>query len=245
MNLCLDIGNTRTKAAIFDPKGALVQLKITETTTKEYLNVIIDEFSVSNCIVSSVKIPNLIIEKHLADKLDFFIKLTDTTPIPIQNDYDTPKTLGKDRLAAIIGATTYYPSANVLVIDAGTCVTYDFMDEKNSYKGGGISPGIQMKFKALHHFTDQLPLVPFGGIGNLIGTDTRTSILSGVVWGMIAEVDGIIAHYRSFVPTLNVLLTGGDTDFFVGKLKNEIFAAPNLVLEGLNKIINYNVSKAL
>ncbi len=245
MNLCLDIGNTRTKAAIFNKKGTLVKLKIFDELTRALLDGFIREHTVYNCIVSSVKIPNAFIEEWLKNHLDYFIKLSHKTPIPIQNDYATPNTLGKDRLAAIIGATAYYPSENVLVIDAGTCITYDFMNEKKSYKGGGIAPGIQMKFKALYQFTDQLPLVPFDELGNLIGHDTRTSILSGVAWGTIAEVDGIIDRYRSFAPTLKVLLTGGDTNFFVGKLKNEIFAAPNLVLEGLNQIINYNVSKAL
>ncbi|MBK6986183.1 MAG: type III pantothenate kinase [Bacteroidetes bacterium] len=163
------------------------------------------------------------------------------TKIPLTNLYQSASTLGSDRLAASIGAYYLYPNANVLVIDAGTCIKYNFTNSKNEYLGGGISPGIQMKFKALQTFTSKLPLVEVDfSYNELIGNNTQNSILSGVLNGTIAEIDGVIDYYKlKFTDTICVL-TGGDSEYLAKRLKNSIFAHQNLVLKGLNDILNFN-----
>lgn len=165
-----------------------------------------------------------------------------TTPIPFKNCYQSAATLGSDRIAAAVGAFTLYPSCNVLVIDAGTCIKYNFTNNHNEYLGGGISPGLQMRFKALHQFTSKLPLVEFNSETiSLIGNTTQQSIISGVVKGTIAEIDGIINEYKNQYPDLVCVITGGDSEYLCKQLKNSIFANQNLVLKGLNDILNYNL----
>ncbi len=241
--LCLDLGNTRIKAAIFEG-NELSSLQIYETLGAKELKDLIQKHQIQHSIISSVRnhSPHY---KELLQSCDTFIELSHLTSIPIQNNYGTPQTLGKDRLAAAIGAVALYPNSNLLVIDAGTCITFDFIDHEHIYHGGSISMGINMRFKALHTFTDQLPLIERQTIGNLIGRNTRQSILNGVIGGTIAELDGFIEQYRSQYTPLTVLITGGDARFFDTKLKSEIFACPNLVLLGLNKILDYNVAKDL
>lgn len=161
--------------------------------------------------------------------------------LPFKNLYGTPETLGADRVAAVAGAFALFPRKNCLVIDTGTCITYDFLDFDGNYQGGGISPGLQMRFRALNQFTAKLPLVEKVDETELIGTDTRHSILSGVLHGTVAEVEGIITKYRQKHGELQVIMCGGDTKFFESKLKEHIFAVANLVLIGLNRILLYNI----
>ncbi len=166
--------------------------------------------------------------------------MTSLTKVPLINRYKTPETLGKDRLALAVGAVTKFPGENILAIDAGTTITYEFITNNNEYLGGAISPGIKMRFKALNNFTGKLPLITEIETDHLIGHDTKTSIQSGVLNGVIKEIDGIIDEYKNRFGALKVLVTGGDYIYFVKKLKNSIFATPNLVLEGLNKILIFN-----
>jgi type III pantothenate kinase len=165
------------------------------------------------------------------------------TTVPIINNYGSPETLGKDRLAGVIGAKHWMPNSNILVIDAGTAITYDLVTANGEFLGGGISPGIAMRYKALHTFTGRLPLLDYYGDAELIGTDTASSIHSGVLNGAVAEMEGIIKGYQPLYPGLKIILTGGDHNYFDKRLKIKTFAALNLVLEGLNLILNFNIEK--
>ena len=166
--------------------------------------------------------------------------LSEKTPLPIINNYKTSLTLGKDRLAAVVGASVLYPGKDVLVFDAGTCLTIDFINSDKEYVGGRISPGIEMRYNALHTFTDKLPLIKSEKNTLVIGNDTKTSIISGVQQGILAEVKTIISEYKSKNTDTVFVFTGGDSFYFEKELKNSIFANPNLVLIGLNEILDYN-----
>jgi type III pantothenate kinase len=240
MNLCIDIGNTQSKVAVFNGQQELQYLARHQHLDVSLLAHYINSYSIKNSILSSVANHAPSLESYLQAHTNF-IRLTHTTPIPIHNHYATPSTLGRDRIAAVIGGYSIYPNSALLVIDAGTCITYDYLNHKREYKGGGISPGMHIKFKALHTFTSQLPLIQTNQIGELIGNTTSNAIISGVMWGTVAEVDGIIERYKVLNANLKVLVTGGDALFFDAKLKNKIFVLPNLVLQGLNKILIYNV----
>ena len=152
-----------------------------------------------------------------------------------------PKTLGKDRLAAVVGAFALYSGENTLVIDAGTCIKYDLITLKGVYSGGSISPGINMRFQGLHTFTAQLPLLEKKAVRNLIGSNTTTAIRTGVQLGAILEMEGFIKKYEDQFGRINVILTGGDANYFANNLKSKIFVNHQLVLIGLNKILNHNV----
>lgn len=246
MHLIIDIGNTRSKVALFY-KDQILSLQIFDELTIEKLNPLFEEIEkihaekgpIRASILSSVRQDNESIQLLLKQKSSF-IELNASIPLPIKVLYKTPETLGNDRIALTVGATIYFPSSNVLVIDAGTCITYDFVSAKNEYFGGGISPGIMMRYKALHTFTDKLPLVNNLSPADLIGQSTQMSIQSGVMNGVLAEADGIIDKYKALFPDLKTIVTGGDTYYFDKNLKNDIFANSNLVLEGLNRILNYN-----
>jgi type III pantothenate kinase len=169
-----------------------------------------------------------------------FILLDAETPVPVINLYKTPQSLGKDRIAAVTGAWSLFPGKNILVIDAGTCITYDFLTKNGEYLGGGISPGIRMRFRAMHTFTGKLPLIEPGDFDELIGRSTDESLLSGVNNGVTAEIRELIRLYTDKFDELMVVITGGDHQFLHNKLKINIFAVPDLVLLGLNEIFDYN-----
>lgn len=241
MNLVIDIGNTRVKAALF--KGNLlleykVYAKVTDLLSdSSFIN------QAKNAIVGSVVDELKDFYKELNQIIPTLV-FTSETKIPLTNLYQSLSTLGSDRLSASVGAYYLYPNANVLVIDAGTCIKYNFTNSKNEYLGGGISPGIQMRFKALHQFTSKLPFIePDFSDTALMGTNTKNSILSGVLNGSIAEIDGIINEYKTHFSDTIFVLTGGDSEFLAKRLKNSIFAHQNLVLIGLNDILNYNLEK--
>ena len=170
------------------------------------------------------------------------LQLDASTPLPFKNRYISKQSLGYDRIAAISGAIDIYPNNNVLVINAGTCITYDLITAENAYLGGGISPGIRMRFKSLHAFTSKLPFIEPNDEQktDLVGADTEKSIMSGVLNGILAEVDGIIDRYKRKFPGLKIIVSGGDYKYFDRNLKNNIFATPNIVLKGLNSIHNFN-----
>jgi type III pantothenate kinase len=172
----------------------------------------------------------------------FVLNLDSQTPLPIQKDYETPATLGADRIAAAVGAGYLYPGEDLVVIDMGTCITYDYLDREARFQGGLISPGLRMRFKAMHTFTQRLPLVEPEPAPPLIGKNTRHAMLSGVMNGLTAEMNGLIAAYRALSPACRVVLCGGDVPFFESLLKPPIFVVPQLVLIGLNRILLHNVA---
>ena len=242
MQLVIDIGNTRVKAALFE--GKELKQNFVFDSTKELIDSgIIEKNPIQNCILASVvnEIGDFISE--LKGRLNVFIFNADT-PTPIKNLYKSAHSLGSDRLAGAVGGNFLYPDRNVLIIDAGTCIKYNFVTNNNQYLGGGISPGLQMRFKAMHTFTSRLPLLEVDEkMDALIGTDSNESIISGAQKGAVAEVDGIIEQYKQQYPDINVVLTGGDVKFFEKRLKNSIFADQNLILKGLNEILEYNLNR--
>jgi len=247
MKLILDFGNTLQKIASFK-NGELEKLKIFEKAkfgnieayiSSNFLNKSINSKSIPAILSSVIKYPDSF-GNFMSENFNF-IELNENTAVPIINKYKTSETLGKDRLAAIVGANHLFPDRNTLAIDCGTCITFDLITEKGEYLGGSISPGIAMRFKALHNFTDKLPLMSYTNFDGLIGATTEESILSGVLNGVVSELEGIIIKYQNKFPDLKVILSGGDINYFDKRLKNNIFAVPNLVLLGLNVILNYNV----
>ena len=249
MKIIIDFGNTLIKVALFYG-DSLIDLRTFPNLPFEQLKSLIDEFEFKNSkykpikyvIISSVvNIPEEIII-YFNSKFNF-VELNSKTALPVTIKYKTPDTLGNDRIAAVVGASGMFPSSDLLIVDAGTCITYDFINSKKQYFGGGISPGINMRFKALNNFTDKLPLVSQSQDVDLIGGTTQDSILSGVLNGVVAEIDGIIDKYKQKYPTLKIIFTGGDVNYFDKKLKNDIFADSNLVLKGLNIVLNHNLEE--
>ena len=239
MNLVIDIGNTRAKLGLF--KGQKMQLReVQDKLTVKYLRSFCQENEVQRVALSTTaKVPEAV-ERYLKKNF-YYLRLTHQTLLPIVNRYQTPKTLGKDRIAGVVGALDRFPGKNCLVVDAGTCMTYDFLDADANYHGGGISPGIAMRLKAMNAFTARLPLVKQHQAPKLLGFSTESSLQSGGQLGAVMEVEGFIRRYRAEFGKINVLLTGGDADFFANNLKTKIFVNSNLVLCGLNKILTYNV----
>lgn len=238
MNLVIDLGNTRTKAALFH--GQQLKEKFIFTVEAELLHFL-QQNEVEHVLISSVSRPagELLPSIKASGKK---IILQAGLPVPVSNNYATPHTLGVDRLAAACGAFAEYPYKNCLVIDAGTCINYEFIDAQGTYQGGAISPGISMRFEAMHKFTARLPLVHVDKEIPLIGDSTETCMQSGVLHGTLAEADGIIDQYMKIYPELVVILCGGDASLFENRLKHRIFVAPDLILKGLNSILLYNVS---
>ena len=200
-----------------------------------------NKYDVKQCILSSVVNDNESLLSVLRSKVAKVIELDHVTPLPIINNYKTPETLGKDRLAAVVGANFIMPNTNVLVIDAGTAITYDFIDANNVYWGGNIAPGITLRLRSLHEFTQKLPLVEVLNESTLLGYDTNSALISGALNGVIFEIDGYINHLKIKYTKLSTFLTGGSIFYFDTKLKSAIFAEKNLVLIGLNRILQYNV----
>jgi type III pantothenate kinase len=237
--LIIDIGNTLQKLAVFEEKK-LIFKEITENLSPSFLSSFIIEHGPFNGIIqSSVVIHDPETEKILIHE-GKFILLTNYTPVPVKNLYETPESLGKDRIAGSVGAWSLFPGRNILIIDAGTCITYDLVNRNGEYLGGGISPGLRMRFKAMNTFTGKLPLIEPDDYDGLIGRSTRESILSGVYNGVLGEIRETIRQYHDSFDELVVFITGGDSEFLHSKLKIDIFAAPELVLFGLNEIFDYN-----
>jgi len=238
MNLIVDQGNSFTKIGIFSDKE-LLHTAIFKQLGKKELESLFELYPVSATILSSVVNPEYEMIEYLKKRSKKFILLDENTPLPIENLYKTPETLGKDRIAVCIGANYLKPNANLLVIDAGTAVTYDVVNAKNQYVGGNISPGLEMRRKALHTFTQKLPLIEMKDSAPMLGTTTDEAILAGIVNGLIYEMEGYISSLSSIYPDLSIFLTGGDLFYFEKKLKNSIFADSNLLLAGLNRILNF------
>ncbi len=240
MNLAIDIGNTRTKIAVFQEEK-LVKGEVFENGTKIQLAPLFKKHGIKNSILSAVSTHEDGLKEFLV-KNSYSVILDTKTPLPVKNLYKTPLTLGRDRIAAAVGAFALYPNENVLAIDIGTAVTYEFINDKAEYHGGGISPGMMLRFKALNAYTTNLPLIAPEQIDFIVGKSTKESILSGVINGIRLEIDSMVNEYQTKYGITRVLLTGGDVPFFETTLKSKIFAIPNLVLIGLNKILQHNVA---
>ena len=237
MKLIIDIGNTAVKAALFEAKQLITSTVFNDCTLQNIL-VFIGKQTISETIISSVKL----VDSDLKQIIQYFDAhlLNESTLLPITIDYETPSTLGKDRIAAIVGASFLFPNQDILVLDAGTCLTIDFINKRKIYKGGRISLGIAMRYKALNQFTSNLPLCEFSDSSMIMGYDTNSSIISGVQQGILAEVREIINIYKMENKDTIIIVTGGDCFFFETELKSSIFAYPFLIMEGLNEILDYN-----
>jgi len=240
-NLVVDIGNTYTKIAVFEQDDLKYDSRNEQPDIKT-IDDVLNEYRIERAIISSVKKEKGEWETILAGKLNV-VYFNAEMATGITNHYLTPKTLGLDRLAAVVGANYLYPQKNNLVIDGGTCITYDYVDAGANYFGGSISPGLNMRYKALNYYTGALPLLHEDAVfNNTSGNDTRGAITSGVQNGIKYELEGFIESYRADKKELNIILTGGNSIFFDTLLKNSIFAPyikiePQLVLKGLNAAI--------
>ncbi|WP_299992696.1 type III pantothenate kinase [uncultured Bacteroides sp.] len=242
MNLVIDIGNTSAKLAIFDG-AALLEVVYDSNQTLERLPGLCSRYDIEQAIVATViDLSESASAQLSALRIPLFCLGADT-PLPVENLYETPETLGYDRMAAVVGACEQFPGRDLLVIDAGTCITYEFVDAAGRYHGGNISPGMQMRFQALHRFTSRLPLVQREGRQLSMGKDTDSAIRAGVLRGMEYEISGYIRALKEKYPELLVFLTGGDDFSFDTNVKSIIFADRFLVLKGLNRILNYNNDK--
>jgi len=247
MDLILDFGNTNQKIALVENQSAQnpdIIIRVLEAhpmvTLPLIQNFIRKHPGIDACILSSVVRHPPSVPRFLEKQFPF-IELNEQTPVPVKNRYQTPETLGKDRLAAAVLGASMFPGENVLVINAGTCITYDFVNDLGEYIGGSISPGMQMRFRALHTFTGKLPLLSFTKISDPIGLNTEDAIQSGVVFGIIHEIEGVAGFYKEKYPGLKVIFSGGDLFYLVKKLKISIFAVPYCVIYGLHQILQFNV----
>ena len=240
MNLVIDVGNTNVKLAVFQG-DKIISSKMGKLESLGYdVAALIKEFkSLKKAIISSVgklkkkdiQIISKQIEVHVLNK---------NSKLPFESKYETPETLGVDRVALVSASTKFYSNSNVLIIDAGTCITYDFITSENIYLGGAISPGIRLRYQSLNNLTANLPLLEKKMPKNIIGNSSKESIHSGVINGILMEIDGAIQEYNKKYKDLTVILTGGDADFLSKRLKSSIFANSNFLLEGLNFILELN-----
>ena len=243
MQLVIDIGNTRLKTAVFKDRE-IIQNDVFENSAAALGAGLFDQYKIQHIIVCSVVNEITDFLDALSQKATVLLFKADT-PIPLSNQYQSKSTLGSDRLAAAVGAYSLYPNQNVLVIDAGTCIKYNFSNAQNEYLGGAISPGLKMRFNALHKDTARLPQLHLNlDYKQYLGTNTDESILSGVQTATLHEVEGFINQYKADYDNLTVLLTGGDANFFEKRLKKPIFADNLLLLKGLNEILLYNLKTA-
>lgn len=239
MNLVIDIGNTRTKFSVMNRGEVLITVPVDELKP-EHIGLLKHEYpELQKAILCSVKDYPVALKAEL-ERFEKFIELDENTPLPVKNLYKTPGTLGKDRIAAAVGAFDLYPETSLLIIDAGTAITYDIVNASGEFLGGNISPGIEMRFQALHTFTGKLPLVKRQPFDRLFGTTTEEAIVAGVQNGVIFEVDKAIDTFKDFYKNLKVIITGGNAEFFERKLKNSFFVNFNLIALGLNRILEHN-----
>ena len=242
MNLILDIGNTKIKLAVFSGSEIIFQESVKDIDFSILENILSDYPKITHSILSSTRKRPLEIKEFLDLKLKKCLILDYTTNLPIINKYLSPKTLGYDRIANATAAHTLFPENNVLVIDAGTAITYDFISFKGEFLGGNISPGAEMRANSLNKYTSNLPLVSLHSETFLLSNNTKEALISGVVNGILFEMDGYISQLNALHSQLKLILTGGDIKLFDKKLKNHIFVDSNLNLKGLNRILQYNVN---
>lgn len=241
MNLIIDEGNTAIKLAVFDDNKRIFFQTFAKNNFQKEIAQVVDFEKIDSCIVASVVKEAEERFSFLKEKIKNLLFVSSQTPMPFVNKYVTPTTLGIDRLALMAGAVSAYPNKNVLVIDAGTCITFDIMTAEGVYLGGAITPGIAMRFKAMHEFTSKLPLITQQDfdIENFIGNSTESCMLSGVYHNVICEIEGVITQYEKKFKDLTTILTGGNHLFLVNNIKNCIFANSFFLLEGLNAILEW------
>ena len=241
MILAVDVGNTRIKAAVFEGTTLLETFFFLKTELEKSIQNILYKYKyVSQLVVSSVSD----IEKQAFSSFEDSVNIhfvSHKDSFPFVNCYETPKTLGIDRMLLAAGATLQFPNQSRLVIDAGTCTTYDFIDENDNYLGGAISPGLRLRYEALHNYTAKLPLLTLENPEHFIAKSTSESIHSGVVNGLVCEIDGFINQYKAQYSNFIIILTGGDAEFLAKRLKNTIFANSNFLLESLNQTFQYKI----
>jgi type III pantothenate kinase len=241
LNLILDIGTTYIKIAVFRHSEILFRESLPEIS-REYIKTITENFQgIEHSILSSVRKRDRSLIEYLDTNFKVSIELSEKTPVPIKNLYKSPATLGHDRLAAVVGAISIFPGSNILIIDIGSAVTFDFINSKSEYHGGNISPGMIMRFRALHEFTSNLPFEYPHDNQKFMGSETQEAIISGVQNGLIFELDGYIRRFSEKEKELKVILTGGDAEFFAEKISNKVITDPNITLKGLNRILEFNL----
>lgn len=239
MHLLIDQGNTTTKYFIVNANDEIVFHTSSANIELERISQLSKEYKVQHTLVSSVRADYATIKEEVGEK--DIIYFDDNSQLPVTNLYATPKTLGKDRIAGVCGAAKLFPNKNCLVIDVGTCITYDFIDAEKKYYGGSISPGVEMRLKAMHTFTGKLPQASMEWAKDFVGDSTESSLQTGALHGTVNEIDGFVDRYTKRFGTITTIMCGGNTDFLANRCESEIFAAPNLVISGLNEILKHNL----
>lgn len=235
--MAIDAGNTRIKLAVFSGSSLMQVYNITYNQSNE-IDILIDRYKISHLVISNVSAQKININSNKTKNLI----IANNIKLPFINLYKTPETLGADRIALAAAAIKKNSNNYILVIDAGTCITYEFINNRNEYLGGLISPGLNMRLKAMHTFTGKLPSINSIEPTQLIGNSTELCMQHGAYWGVVNEINGIIADYMQNYPNLKVFITGGDSTKLLKHLKSNIFADENLLLEGLNFLLEHNVS---
>ncbi len=238
MNLIIDAGNSAVKLAFFE-EGKLLSTQQIDPVIDQFKGVLVKNPKVESILICDVRGINWSFLNSVFDSKRIFM-LDSSWKLPFKIDYKSPKTLGTDRIGLMAAASKMYPNQNVLVIDVGSCITYDLLTDENVYVGGMISPGYQIRYKSLKEFTGKLPLIKHDSIENSLGKDTQTSIQTGVFHGVFYEIQGQIAHFREKYTDLTIILTGGDCMQLSKRLKNPIFANPNFLVKGLDIILEHN-----
>jgi len=236
MDLVVDVGNTAVKLAVYQNTEPIARASFPILSEGEMITWV-EQFDVRRSLLVSVTSTPATLIAYLRSSTDFHF-FDEKTPLPVNNAYATPHTLGRDRLANACAAVSLYPRQDVLIVDAGTCLKFDLVTSDGRYRGGSIAPGLTMRFEALHHYCPALPRVDPVGESPLTGDSTHTSIRSGVLNGMAAEITGMIQQYQAAYPTIRLVLTGGDTNTLVNRLQKDIFAVPGLTLHGLHAILS-------
>ena len=251
MNLCIDQGNSRTKVALMTDEGKMINHFIYKSFSSAEVERLFDLYEITDSIISSVVNIEAAVVNTLHRRSQHFVLFDHNTPVPIINRYDTPQTLGQDRLAAAVGAKSLCPEENLLIIDAGSAITYDFVSAEGEYMGGNIAPGLKMRFVMLQRMTKKLPLVEVdeNELIPLFGKNTRDAIAAGVIRGVAYEVKGYMRTLGEKVPHFRTFLTGGNAPFVLNNVrtsrteKREIRYEKHLVLIGLNEILRFNKLK--
>ena len=248
MNLCIDQGNSRTKVALMTAEGTVIKDFIYKAFSSADVERLFDLYNITDSIISSVVNIEAAVVNTLNRRSQHFVLFDHNTPVPIINRYETPQTLGQDRLAAAVGAKVLCPDENLLIIDAGSAITYDFVTSEGEYIGGNIAPGLKMRFTMLHRMTKKLPLVETeeNELIPLFGKNTRDAIAAGVVRGVAYEVKGYMRTLREKMPHFQTYLTGGHAPYILNNVRTsrseerQMRYEKNLVLIGLNAILTYN-----
>lgn len=240
--LCIDWGNTTVKIALFDQNDKITERYVlhAEEVIDQLHKEIVPRRTFSGAIVSSVTNQHHELVSALKEITPNVVVLDHKTPLPILNAYSSNE-VGADRIAMACGAHAAFPDKNNLVVCVGTCITYNFIGKNRTFRGGAISPGVQMRLTAMHEHTEKLPLVKMQGDLMLVGYDTESGMRSGAFNGAQSEIEGMISMHEAQFPDFNAILTGGDAPLFAGKLKSKIFADPEILLKGLNQILKHNV----